>query len=96
MKYPDVLPLLDKCKVEATRKRIDYLRSTVGGPENPGYLEEAVKLRYEKAKILGFDTFSDYILEIRMAKKKEVVLDFIEGLRNKLVPFAEKEFEVLR
>lgn len=49
MKYPDVLPLMDKCKVEETRKRIDYLRSTVGGPENPGYLEEAVKLRYEKA-----------------------------------------------
>lgn len=31
-----------------------------------------------------------------MAKKKETVLDFIEGLRAKLIPFAEKEFEVLR
>lgn len=52
-----------------------------GGDENIKMFEEVVKLRQEQAELLGYETFSDYILEFRMAKNKNNVLDFLSELR---------------
>ena len=36
-------------------------------------------LRSEKAKLLGYQTHSDFILEARMAKTKDTVKEFLSG-----------------
>ena len=49
---------------------MDYLKGAMVQGENVPIFEETLELRRELAALLGYDTYSDYVLEIRMAKKK--------------------------
>ena len=63
-----------KCSVEETRKRMDFLKGSMCQKENAPLFDEALSLRRTLAELLSFPTFSDYMLEIRMAKNKDNVL----------------------
>src|SRR5690606_27849356 len=53
--------------------------------------KKAVVLRDEKARMLGFDSHSDFVLSERMAKSKAKVQEFLGDLREKLAPGGQKE-----
>ena len=55
-------------------------------------METLVGLRHELAVSLGYSSYSDYILEIRMAKDPKVVQDFEEELTLKLLEKGKEEF----
>jgi len=95
LKYPDYLPLMKKCKVAHTRKRLDMLKGQMCQEINVPLFEETLVLRKEFAELLGYYTYSDYILEVRMAKNKETALSFLADLRSQLEPLARKELEKL-
>jgi len=48
-------------------------------------------LRVKKANILGYDSYANYVLEERMAKKPAKVYDLLENLWEKAIPVAKKE-----
>lgn len=58
-------------------------------------ISQLTSLRYEKANLLGYATWADYILEERMANKKQIVMDFLDDLKESAIPVAEKEIEEL-
>ncbi|KAL0582062.1 hypothetical protein ABG067_008328, partial [Albugo candida] len=80
MKYPDVRPVLKLCKNENTRK-VHATAYESRNQENIALLEEvsslhifnAVKLRRKAAKILGYKSHAEYVLEVKMAKTVEAV-----------------------
>ncbi|EMG47786.1 hypothetical protein G210_1760 [Candida maltosa Xu316] len=94
-KYPDIFPVFKHANVSNTRKvaNVAYGNRCV---ENGPILENIIKIRYEIAKLLGYDTYSDYVLEERLAKTKDTVLNFLTDLRGKLTPVAENELKVLK
>lgn len=51
--------------------------------DNTAILTELVKLRAEKAAILGFDTHAAFIHDMRMAKTPENVKKFLKDLSGK-------------
>ena len=53
-------------------------------------------LRYERARLLGYDTHAHFVLEERMAKSPETVREFLDGLLEKALPAARRELEELR
>ena len=53
-----------------------------GGDANVKLLEELLRLRGDQAKLLGYKTWADYILEERMAKDPKTVASFIESLKG--------------
>lgn len=59
--------------------------------DNKALISEMVKLRVQKANILGYNSYADYVLEERMAKKPEKVYDLLENLWSKALPVAKKE-----
>jgi Zn-dependent oligopeptidase len=59
--------------------------------ENVPVLDEIIKLRRELASILEFDTFADYVLDIKMAKNTKNVNEFLADLREKLTPLGQAE-----
>jgi peptidyl-dipeptidase Dcp len=53
------------------------------------------KLRKAKANLLGYASHADFVLEKRMAKNTETVLNFLNDLLDKSLPFAQKELNDL-
>lgn len=48
------------------------------------------------AHILGYEDFSSYALEDKMAKNTHVVSQFLDNIRTRLTPKAQKELEYLK
>jgi saccharolysin len=93
-KYPDLFPVLKYAKNPETRKTA-FVGDQNKNSDNNVLLVEAIKLRKQLAKVLGYKTFSDYVLEERMAKNTENVKNFLEDLKTKLKPLGLKERESL-
>jgi len=89
LKYPVLFPILEKCKVESTRKAMDVLNSKKCMNENTHLLEEILKLRQEHAELFGYKNHAEYMLKIRMAKTSEKVFEFLNDLCKKLEKTAQ-------
>ena len=97
--YPSYSALVTYCKNRLLRKEITIAfgqRAFKNNKfDNQKIVLEIVNLRYKKATLLGYITYSEYILEERMAKSTKTVMDFLEDLVKKVKPAAIKEFKVL-
>jgi peptidyl-dipeptidase Dcp len=60
---------------------------------NSDNIKKIVALRLESANLLGFETYSDYVLDRRMAETPERVNNFLSDLHEASRPMALKEFE---
>ncbi len=58
-------------------------------------VQNIVKLRHERANLLGYASHSHFVLEERMAQNPEKVQSFLNDLLEKAKPAAEKEFTQL-
>lgn len=94
-KYPDVAGVMQYAKNEETRKAVDISFNTRASINSP-LLEEAIRLRFECAQLLGYATHADFQLEDRLAKTRDAVLKFELDLKEKLTPLGAKELERLR
>jgi peptidyl-dipeptidase Dcp len=96
---PMIVPFLTYAKNRELRKKIFLANSSKAFNDqfdNQSNLKEILSLRTERAKILGFNTHADYVLEERMAMSPKKVMDFLENLFTKAKPHAEKEFKKLQ
>ena len=64
--------------------------------DNSANMEKILKLRQEKAQLLGFDSYSDLSLDTKMADSPDQVLEFLGELAEKSLPFAKKEYAELK
>ena len=93
LQYPDLLPVLRMAKKSATRQRMDKANSSKCQESNTPLLEKTLLLRRERAKLLGYSTHADYILQVRMAKSAANVLNFEKDLAEKLEGHRNKEMQ---
>jgi len=94
VKYTDLFPMLKLCRVEETRKRLSVANDS-RCRENVALLEEALALRQELAILLGYKTYADYVLEVKMAKNADTVMEFLNNLRDRLRALGKKDLEGL-
>ncbi|MFK8266804.1 M3 family metallopeptidase [Capnocytophaga cynodegmi] len=57
---------------------------------------EIVKLRDERAKLLGYNNYATFVLEERMADTPEIVNNLLNDLLKKAKPAAQRELEELK
>ena len=81
---------------EETRKRLKIARSSRALEENRPIFSRILKIRARIAKILGFDHWADYRIEIKMAKNAATALAFEHALAERLTPKYEAELETYR
>ncbi len=96
---PSMLPFMTYSKRRDLRKQLLTASSSKTFNtkfDNQENLKEILKLRTERAKILGFNTHADYVLEERMAMSPKKVMDFLEELLAKAKPHAEKDINRLK
>ena len=95
---PSMLPVLQYSDNEDLRRAVwsasDQL--CVEEPfQNEPLIREILKLRQERAEILGKSDFADVALARRMAGKGSKADEFVDEILNKALPFCKKENEEL-
>lgn len=99
LQYPDYMPFMTYCKDRSLREtmyRAFRGRGLDAATDNRPVIKDILRLRHERATLLGFETHADYVLEERMAGNRQTVTDFLEDLLVKVHPAAQKELEELR
>ncbi|HZL56850.1 MAG TPA: M3 family metallopeptidase, partial [Bryobacteraceae bacterium] len=66
-------------------------RATEPGRDNRPIIVRTIELRQEKARLLGFADFADFVLHDRMAHSGDRAMRFLEDLKAKTDPFYGKE-----
>ena len=99
--FPSYLPVMQYAEDRNLRERLyrGYATraSELSSPkfDNTKLIDEILALRYESAKLLGFNHFTEMSLVTKMAKSNEEVVSFLMDLANKAKPFALKDMEEL-
>ncbi|MCK9421697.1 MAG: M3 family metallopeptidase [Bacteroidales bacterium] len=92
---PSMIPFLQYDGNRALREKIYrgyFMRGDNGNKnDNNSTVHRIVKLRVEKAKLLGFKNYAAYIIDDNMAKTPENVDAFLMKLWNSALPVAKKE-----
>ena len=96
LKYPHYFPLMKHCRVEETRRLMERLFNSRCVPENVALLEEAVKLRDDAAKLLGYSSHAAYVLDTRMAGSPATVTQFLRRISKRMERAAQTELAELR
>ncbi len=97
---PSVMPFLQYAENRALRKRIwdaYQIRGNQGNDnDNNAIITEIVTLRKEKAKLLGYENHSAFVLEETMAKDPKTVYTFLQQLWNPALAKAKVELQDIK
>lgn len=97
--FPSYLPFVTYAKNRELRKEITIAAGKKGFQQNEFNNEkivlDIVRLRNQRAQLLGYTTHAHFVLEERMAQNPTKVMDFLNDLLAKAKPAAEKEFAEL-
>ena len=92
---PSMIPFLQYSEQRDLREKL-YRAYTKRGDndnehDNKKILSDFIKLRVERANLLGYKTYADYVLESRMAKNSQNVYKLLNRLWDASLPVAKRE-----
>jgi len=94
--YPSYVPFVTYAEDRDLRKKMSLAFGKRGFQNNENNNEEIilkiVRLKKERANLLGYDSHADFVLEERMAQSASIVNQFLDDLLQNALPFAEKEW----
>jgi len=97
--FPSYVPFLTYADNRELRKKLAIAAGKKGFQNNENNNEQIVlnivKLRNERANLLGYKSHAHFVLEERMAETPEKVIEFSSELLQKAKPAAEREFKHL-
>jgi peptidyl-dipeptidase Dcp len=97
--YPSYIPFITYADHRELRKKMSLAFGAKGFQDNKNNNEQIVldivKLRHQRANLLGYKTHAHFVLEERMAETPEKVIDFSNNLLKKAKPAALREFKNL-
>lgn len=100
LQYPSYIPMMTYAENRDLRAELALANGKKsfdnGEYDNQNLIKEIIHLRQQKAQLLGYAHFADYVLEERMAKSSATVLNFLNELLEKATPYAQKEIEELK
>ncbi len=97
---PSIFPFLQYSENRDLREEIfhAYINRGNNGNEydNNKILADIVRLRAQRARLLGYKTHADFVLEPRMAKVPENVFSLLDNLWSRAIPVAESEVKEMQ
>ncbi|EXJ90594.1 thimet oligopeptidase [Capronia coronata CBS 617.96] len=94
-KYPDLFPTLKYATNTATRQKV-FVANENKCNQNVPLFREAILLRDEAARLLGYPNHAAFRIEDKMAKTPKTVDDFLGDLRSRLSQGGLDEIETLK
>lgn len=100
LQYPSLVPFLTYASNRERRKELHLANGRKAYQHNEHNNEQIIKdivrLRQERAALLGFNSHANFVLEERMAKDSETVITFLQDLLTKAKPYAGKDVAALQ
>ncbi|MBR2072579.1 MAG: peptidase M3, partial [Alistipes sp.] len=97
LQKPSMLPLLTYAQDRSMREKIykAYLARGNNGNEydNNQIVADMARLRYEKARLLGYDSYAHYVTSNEMASSPEAVYELLEGVWTPALERSKHELE---
>jgi thimet oligopeptidase len=93
--YPDYNPFMTYAEDDQLRKELYIAFRSRGDQHNEGVLRDILKLRAEKASLLGFADWADYVTADKMIKSGTHAAEFIEKIWKLAAPRAEGDYKEL-
>ncbi len=97
--YPSYGPFMQYADNRALREkmwRAFNSRAFGGQNDNCGNVLETIRLRHERAQLLGYKSHAHFVLEQRMAETPENVMAFLEKLKSAYKPGALDDLAMLQ
>ncbi len=98
--YPSYIPFITYTDNRKLREKMLKAFGAKGFRDNKNNNQkivlEIVKLRYQRAKLLGYKNHAYFVLEERMAETPEKVNAFLSELMEKAKPAAKKDFKKVK
>ena len=92
---PSYLPFITFCRNRELRRQMYMAYSTTSSKgneyDNREIVKETVNTRLRLARLLGYNTYSDYVLAERMAQNTDAVFSMLGKLTWSYLPVAKKE-----
>ena len=99
LQYPSMGPFLNYAKNRELRKELFLAYGGLCNNDefnNNDIVKEIVELKHKRAKLLGFDTFADYVLNDRMAQNVTNVYSLLNDLYDNCYDKAKEELIELK
>ena len=97
LQAPSYGPFITYADNRELRRQMYMAKNTIcvqGTPfDNETLVAQIVNLRQERAKLLGYKTFADYVLKERMAETADNVYHLLDQLLEAYMPTAHKEVQ---
>ena len=90
------LTVEENAKNEQTRLKMQTARDQLAREKNVPLLQQILVIRDTIAKDLGYKTWADYAIEVKMAKTAKNATDFLERMRTGLQPKFDSEISEFR
>jgi peptidyl-dipeptidase Dcp len=99
LQFPSYIPFMTYADNRTLREKMyrAYGSKAFKNDENDNQqiILKKVRLRHERATLLGYKSHADFVLEERMAESPSKVKDFLDNLLKHAKPAAEKEIQEL-
>jgi peptidyl-dipeptidase Dcp len=96
LQHPSFVPFMKYADKRELREKMYRAFASKGNQgneyDNKGLIKKIVSLKLEKAKLLGYQSHADYVLQRRMAETPERVTEFLDELHQASRPAAERDF----
>ena len=97
---PSYIPFITFCRNRELRRQMYMAYSTTCSKGNEfdtrEIVKETVNLRLRLARMLGYNTYSDYVLAERMAQNTDAVFSMLGKLTWSYLPVARKEMQEIK
>lgn len=93
--YPDLFPFMSYAKSDELRHQLSVLRSNLAYPQNQAVLEKLLALRFELARLLGFENYAQWVTADKMVGSPQRVESFLEELKGYTAESQGREYAML-
>ena len=93
--YPDYIPFISYAESTEWKRKLYVEFKARGGEVNEKVLQQILVLRAEKAELLGYANWADYVTEDKMIKTGKNAADFIERVAKLSKKRGDKDYAEL-